>query len=382
MNITREYMGGITSSNINLMDYLCGKGHDFVGIELNSLQFMKGATIFKNLPIERFDHNIINIHDRSIYKILKKSSTTNLGHLFVYYKEAITLVQQVLKKAKPDVVLLNGTYFIPWIISIAAKREGIPIVLRYAGVLSREVSNFTPRKFKIMKAMERSIVKSATHIIFPSEICKSVVENEVVKKKIKRNAYVIPNPIAPSFTDKFAYELSVDRRIAAVGRYTQIKNFETYFAIHKLLKDKKWRHTASFVTNCNKAKIINLPKTVELLPSMNTEGIKKFYLTQGLIVCPSHFETFGNVPMEAACLGIPVLVNDTMGCADILRKAGLSNMVMSFNDLDAVAQRIIELCGQYILPKQLNVLKKLLDYKFIGEEVFAVLNDATKNSTN
>ena len=48
-------------------------------------------------------------------------------------------------------------------------------------------------------------------------------------------------------------------------------------------------------------------------------------------------------------------------------------MVIDFNDIEGVTRRVIELCGQQILPKQLNALKKILDYRFVGEEIRAVL---------
>lgn len=117
---------------------------------------------------------------------------------------------------------------------------------------------------------------------------------------------------------------------------------------------------------------------MEVLPPMTTEGLKKFYISQGLIVCPSTFETFGNVPMEAACLGVPVLVSDKMGCAEILKKVGLENMIISFDDMNKVADRAQELCGQSILPKQLNALKRILDNRLISEEINAVLLNAVK----
>ncbi|MDP3771830.1 MAG: glycosyltransferase [bacterium] len=110
------------------------------------------------------------------------------------------------------------------------------------------------------------------------------------------------------------------------------------------------------------------------------EGLKKFYLAQGLILCPSTFETFGNVPMEAACLGIPVLVSDKMGCAEILKKVGLANMVISFDDIGKVADRAQELCGQSILPGQLNALKRILDNNFVSEEIRAVLDDSARKN--
>lgn len=209
-------------------------------------------------------------------------------------------------------------------------------------------------------------------------MCKKTVEELVVKSKIG-NSYVIPNPVASIFTDPSAVDASIERRIAAVGRYSRIKNFNKFFELHLELQKRKWRHTASFVTNPN-VDLKTMPKTIEVLPSMSAEGLKKFYLSQGLIVCPSTFETFGNVPMEAACLGIPVLVSDTMGCAEVLKKVGLANMVISFDDIGKVADRVQELCGQSILPKQLNALKRILDNNFVSEEIRAVLNNVAKRN--
>ena len=222
----------------------------------------------------------------------------------------------------------------------------------------------------------RAVVKNSTQIIFPSELCRKTVEELVVKHRIK-NGYVIPNPVASIFTDPSAVDASIERRIAAVGRYTRVKNFNKFFELHLELQKRKWRHTASFVTNPN-ADLKTMPKTIELLPSMTAEGLKKFYLSQGLIVCPSTFETFGNVPMEAACLGIPVLVSNTMGCAEVLKKVGLANMVISFDDMGKVADRAQELCGQSILPRQLNALKRILDNSFVSEEIRAVLDNAIR----
>jgi glycosyltransferase involved in cell wall biosynthesis len=374
INLAREYVGGITSSNINLMNYLYGQDYEFIGVELTSRIYMKGPVMFRSFAPEVFDHHIVNIHHLPIMEVLEKSS--NLKQVETAYREAINIVRGILRETNPDVVLLSGTYYLPWIISVAAEAEKIPVVLWYSGVLAREtVSQPEPIK-SIFKDMEKSIVQRASRVIFPSDICKDVVEKEVTKKKIAKS-FVIPNPISSIFTEPCATESSMDRRIAAVGRYSRIKNFDRFFELHKTLLKRKWSHTASFVTNTD-FKIKKLPKTLDLLPPMTPEGLKKYYLTQGLVICPSSFETFGNVPMEAACLGIPVLVSETMGCAEILKQVGLGNMVISFDDINQVADRAQQLCGQYIMPKQLNMLKRLLDHRFIGEEIRAVLHDAIK----
>ena len=368
INISGEYLGGITTTNINLMEQLKGKGCSFLAIELNRNLYSRVPEFYSMFaPRTVLDHRIIQTHHLPINKILKKAKT--LKEVEVYFKETIVIIRKLLQEQKPDVMLLSGTYYIPWLISIAAQKEGIPIVLRYAGVLSRETASWPPRAQNIFLEMERSVSKRAATIIFPSELCKQVVEKEVIKKTLEES-YIIPNALSATFTGA-NFVSSVERRIAAVGRYDTIKNLGAFIALHKLLLKRGWKHTASLVTS--RTKIPYLPKTINLLPPMTPEGIKRFYTTEGLIVCPSLFETFGNVPMEAACLGIPVLVSDQMGCADILRQARLESMITSFDDLEKVADKAMKLCGQYILPKQRLAIKRLLDPSLICEEIFAVL---------
>lgn len=376
INLTRDNVGGITSSNLNLVNYLYQLDYEFVGLELTSRMYMKGPSLFRHFNPKVFDHHIINIHHLPLLKVLHRSKT--LKDVETAFKESIQILRQALKQTKPDVVFLSGTYYMPWLISIAAKKEKIPVVLWYSGVLSKETEHYPEKLRKLFLAMEKSVVKNSSQIIFPSKVCKKMVEELVVRGKV-RNGSIIPNPVSNIFTDPIAVDASIERRIAAVGRYSKIKNFDAFFELHKKLQKRKWRHTASFVTNTNTS-LKPVPKTIELLPPMTPEGLKRFYLTQGLIICPSIFETFGNVPMEAACLGIPVLVSDTMGCAEVLKKVGLENMVTSFDDLDTVADRVEDLCGQQILPKQLNALKKILDTNFVSEEIRAVLDNVVNNN--
>lgn len=161
-----------------------------------------------------------------------------------------------------------------------------------------------------------------------------------------------------------------------MGRWDKIKNFRSFFDIHKVLKKQGWLHEATFVTGDSKIK--GMPKTINRLSPMTHDELIKFYSSQGLIISPSLFETFGNVPMEAVCMGVPVLVSDNMGCAEILKTAGLGNMVMSFEDPKKVAERVKMLCGQQILPRQINNLRKILNPQVINAEIVSILRDAIK----
>ncbi len=368
-NVTRDYIGGITRSNINFMDSLHEKSEGIMGIELNPKRYVKAPIIFQHLSSDWFDHHIININDIPIIKAIENSKT--IKNLEKKYRPIINIIKDILKKDKPDVVFLNGTYYIPWIISIAAHELKIPIVLRYAGVYSKETESFKPKAKKMFNEIEKSFQKRVSHFIFPSRLCLDMVEKEVIKKEIK-NAFIVPNSFSIP-EGEFVFK-SVERRIAAVGRWDKIKNFGSFFEIHNILKKEGWKHEASFVTGDSKIK--NMPKTINRFTSMTHNELLKFYSAQGLVICPSIFETFGNVPMEAVCMGIPVLVSENMGCADILKMSGLGNMVMSFDDPKKVAERVKVLCGQQILPKQINNLRRILNPKVINAEIMSILRDA------
>ncbi len=375
INLSRESVGGITTSNLNLIKYLYKNNIQTFGIELNSNRYTKGSTIYRKLDPLLFDHNIISIHDINFRNLIKEGKS--LKQLEVEYREVIEMVVDILKENKPDAFVISGTYYIPWILSIAAMKAKVPIVLWYSGVLTKEVEHYKPEERKIYTELENSIIKRADKIIFPSSLCQKVVEEFVTKKKVP-HAYVIPNPVTREYLEETAVNYSVGRSLASVGRYTPIKNFKALFDIHKILKKEKWEHECNFVTNVDKENIKGMPSSISVFPSMDTGGLKRFYVAQGLIICPSVFETFGNVPMEAVCMGVPVLVSDQMGCAEVLRKAGLSNMVVSFKDMSKVIEKVKELCGQSVLPKQLNALRRILDADFVHEKIKAIIISAQK----
>jgi len=374
-NVTREYIGGLTRANVNFLDFFHGKEEGIIGIEINARRHVNAPTIFQHLSSAWFNHHIVNVHDISIFDVARKSKT--LKDVEKQYRPIINIIKEIFIKEKPDVIFLNGTYYIPWIISIAAHELKIPIVLRYAGIYSKETEHMKPKFRKIFNAIEKSFQKSVNYFIFPSQLCKNIVENEIIGKAIKKPTFIIPNSVNIITSEQIPIK-SVERRIAAIGRWDKIKNFQIFFKIHKELLKTHWRHEASFVTN--EVKIKNAPKTIKIFAPMTHKELFDFYSSQGLIICPSLFETFGNVAVEAACIGIPVLVNENMGCAEVLKMAGLENMVISFKNIKEVVERVKKLCGQQIMPKQMNNLKKFLNPKVINSEIMSILRNAAENN--
>ncbi len=370
-NVQADYLGGIGRSNINLLNFLKNKSSGVIGIEINTKVHTQNSDMFKGLSVDWFSHHIINIHDISLRKNI--NSAKSIKDLEKKYRPIIKIIKSILEKDRPDVLFLNGTYYLPWLISIAAHELKIPVVLRYAGLYTKETAHYKPKSRKMLNLIEKSFQNRVSHFIFPSHLAKEAVENEVIGKEIK-NASVIPNPLEIN-GNRDVLTGGTERRIAAVGRWDEIKNFSAFFKIHKILKNQKWRHEASFVTSKN-AKVRYMPKSINRLATMTHEELLNFYSSQGIIISPSKFETFGNVAMEAVCMGIPVLVSENMGCAEILKIAGLENMVMPFDDLKLVAERVKKLCGQHILPRQINNVRKFLNPDVINAEIMSILREA------
>ena len=371
INITRESLGGITSVNLNLLNCLCGSNVSFLGIELNSLRRFNPSVTYRHLPPNYFNHQIISICDFSINKIVKNSNS--LKEVKNKFEPIIEIVREIIRKEKPDIFLISGTYYVPWIISMAAKKENIPVVLWYAGVLKKETEHFDKKSRSIFLEMEKDIIKNSSKIIFPSQICKEVVSREVSKSKKVKDGSVIPNPISPLF--KKVKSINKLNRIAFIGRYAPIKNIEAFISLHLLLNKKGWNHEA-VILNGKEHKDIKIPESIKVIPMMPSNEMKSFYQKQGLVISPSYFETFGNVSVETACVGIPVLLSENMGCSEVFRKAGLEEMITNFDNLDLVADKIINLCGKTISSSKVNVLNSLVDCKIISNKIIKILKDS------
>ena len=60
----------------------------------------------------------------------------------------------------------------------------------------------------------------------------------------------------------------------------------------------------------------------------------------GMVLCPSHFETYGNVPQEAVASGTPAFVSSNMGVSETFRKVGLDNLIIDFHSVKAVYDKV------------------------------------------
>lgn len=69
-----------------------------------------------------------------------------------------------------------------------------------------------------------------------------------------------------------------------------------------------------------------------------------------LIICPSHFETYGNVAQEAVASGTPALITPTMGVAETFRHFGLDRWIIDFSSPARVAKAMENALSETITP--------------------------------
>lgn len=367
-NVTREYQGGITTTNNSLLSYLVNSKVEIIGLEFDTVRCRKGPIVIPELDQYLFEHHYLTLYNLPLEKIIKNAKSIN--DIKKYYRPVILEIKKLMQATNPDIVLINGTSYFPWLISLAATECSIPIVLRYHGVSTKETSHLSPRVSKLFSAMEKSFFRRVKTFIFPSNLCRDVVEKEIYQQKVAK-AHIIYNPVQ---IPKPRKRKSVGRKIAAVSRDSWVKNLDAFFKLHEILNEQSWRHETTLISELKDPK--RLPKTIKFREPLRYDKLCQFYASQDLIIVPSHFETFGNVPMEAICMGTPVLVNKNMGCAEVLISAGFKSMIAGFSDLDEVALKVKELCGQKILLKKLNHIRQSLNPESINKRILFLLKEA------
>ena len=88
--------------------------------------------------------------------------------------------------------------------------------------------------------------------------------------------------------------------------------------------------------------VVNQPKNVRLYENM--EDIREVYRQTGILIMPSHYESYGRTAVEAMCSGIPVIANPTPG---LLESCGSAGYFADRNKLDEWVGAIREVFKNY-----------------------------------
>ncbi|MBN2122129.1 glycosyltransferase family 4 protein [Candidatus Micrarchaeota archaeon] len=251
------------------------------------------------------------------------------------------MVMEMAKIVKDaDVVMLGGTYFVPWALLQAARMHNKPTVLSYAGVLSMEIKHLPEKIQSVLRLMEQDFYDPGISYIFPSKLARDTARS-IFGREIPDSEVIYNGVPAEFLAAKGPSEKTVP--IAFVGRNTPVKNPDFLLKLADALKERGSRHRIHMVTRIDDP-ADGLIRELRgrggaIIEPLGTPELAEFYRSASIVISPSHFETFGNVPLEAVSSGTPALISPSMGVSEVFLDFGIGEYVNGFGDPYAIAER-------------------------------------------
>ena len=98
---------------------------------------------------------------------------------------------------------------------------------------------------------------------------------------------------------------------------------------------------------------LGLEREVSLCGYLEGQVLRSFYATGDIHVCPSHYEPFGLVALEAMAVGTPVIVSDSGGLRDIVSSAKVGRKFPPRNP-EELSNSLFELASTPVLRRQIG----------------------------
>ena len=117
----------------------------------------------------------------------------------------------------------------------------------------------------------------------------------------------------------------------------------------------------------NKKKLNN---SVEMIPNLNHDELRKLYNESMLLIMPSLFEGLPKVLLEAYACGLPAVITDACNAENISNDKGI---IVKKKSSNALAKSIIEILGDKLMWEKYSAncldIIKTHDWKIIGNNI-------------
>lgn len=374
-NIQTSNLGGIGQTFKNLVDYASKyqkTSINFVGVRITGDHNSDENNLYKESQKQsNFKLISANLTYPNFSDIIDTSSSVD--HIKTAYQPLTDVFKKIIKDESPDLVLLNGTYIVPWCLFLAASSTNIPIVLHYHGILTKELSNYPKDKLSLVTDMEKVFDNDRLLYLFPSDIARKTVEDEVFGHQIFKTA-VLPNPIPSHFFE--INKTGKAKNVGYVGRWSNIKNPHFIESLATYNHQKGNAFNINIVTNTKKAKKKipkNIKNKINFIKPMDNHKLADFYASQGALISPSFFETYGNVAQEAIASGTPALISLDMGVSETYHKFGLQDWIIDFKSAPQVYKTLKDVSGQKVNPTTRKKMRNYLSTQAINQKLINLL---------
>ena len=368
-------IGGIATEGIEMLNYVKSAQHHFLTLIHRDVNHVRDY--ISNSPNTSTHYLQVTKNSTEL-----KEGVRTMEDLYFKYEDKISLIERIIEKEQPDIAFCSGSFYYPWLLMQASKNKELPISVRYAGIIEKE------EKEQLWIEMGKDFINKDYIYFFPSEHAKNALEK--IHDISLPYSYISPNGINSSFfNDKSKKVNSGEFNIAFAGRLAPIKNPEYLAILASALRKEGIEANLFGLTDLSS--VGNSPYQRSVLNAWREEGIilidfmdynnlAEFYRSCSLIVTPSHFETFGNVPLEAIASGTPAIINKEVGVKEAFYELGLSDLVLDFNDMDSVIRKVKEIKNEKRVTSKEVVEKIARDYNWstIIERNFSIIEEHLK----
>ena len=218
-----------------------------------------------------------------------------------------------------------------WMSGIAAHRlAGAPMVLSYHTVQARKVPAGGAEQeplSSVRGAQEAALAGEAFRVVCFSEY--DLAENRRIFPELSEKGVVIP----PGVDDRFRHlpPCEVARSYLGLPRGGMIfllaargdpgKNAAAAVAAFRAMRDR-WKGPATLLVAGQEGPSGGPGGDVFFLGSLPHAGMPMLFAAADAVVCPSLYESFGLVPLEALSAGVPVVVPEGTFWGDRIRSEG------------------------------------------------------------
>lgn len=349
---TRMTDGGTVHFAKHFSEYLTSEGHEWIGLVHTVVPTEQKTSVRKLVAIENksFYECTFPASRRDVFQTLEKRQDP-----CVWFGEQIQQIRRFMKRAKADILFLNGYSILAWMMLEAAAQEGIPIVIQHAGIAQIEYELYKHLYSNMFRKMyldmERRTVELASKQVFLNEFSRKMFCEKVAPVP-KEQSIIIPLPFDASFVEKGAtserprvQKTTNVFTIGCVARWDRIKNHKAILALAKEAKKEglpwKWKTITRIPESMTHHRFKQAyRKAIEVVPPMDRAALKEFYQSVDFLVLPSLFDVSPTVVMEAALVGRPTLISTGVGWVSEYSVCGLSPWIVDFRDPKKVIQRI------------------------------------------
>ena len=250
-----------------------------------------------------------------------------------------------------------------WMSGVAARKlAGAPMVLCFHTVEARKVpapgAGQQPLS-SIRRAREAALAREASRVVCFSEY--DLAENRRIFPELSEKGVVIP----PGVDDRFR---RLPPRVVArsylglpqegmifllAARRDAGKNTAAAVDAFRAMRDR-WKGPATLLVAGQEGPEGGPGGDVFFLGSLPHAGMPMLFAAADVVVCPSLYESFGMVPLEALSGGVPVVVPEGTSWGDRIRSAG-GGLVYPPEEPDRFSDALLALASSPELRARLSL---------------------------